>query len=120
MPVQARVIETGAGHPVVFLHGLVGLNEHWEAVVRTIRDRARCVRLELPLLDLRGRDCSIEGVTELTIRYLEEHLGEPTVLVGNSFGGHVALRVALERPDLVGGMVLALFMPIFQLSTLVG
>ena len=105
-PVQAGVIETGSGRPVVFLHGLVGLNEHWEAVVRRIQGHARCVRLELPLLDLRGRDCSIEGVTALTIRYLEEHLAEPAVLVGNSFGGHVALRVALERPDLVDGLVL--------------
>lgn len=105
-PVQAGVVETGSGRPIVFLHGLVGLNEHWEAVVRLIQGHARCVRLELPLLDLRGRDCSIEGVTELTIRYLAEHLGEPAVLVGNSFGGHVALRVALERPDLVDGLVL--------------
>ena len=29
------------------------------------------------------------------------------ILLGNSFGGHVALRIALERPDLIGGLVLA-------------
>jgi pimeloyl-ACP methyl ester carboxylesterase len=28
-------------------------------------------------------------------------------LVGNSFGGHIALKIALERPDLIGGLVLA-------------
>jgi pimeloyl-ACP methyl ester carboxylesterase len=27
--------------------------------------------------------------------------------VGNSFGGHVALKIAIERPDLVRGLVLA-------------
>jgi len=63
--------------------------------------------LEFPLLDLQGEDCSIHGVTELTVRFLERHVREPAVLVGNSFGGHVALRVAVERPELVAGLVLA-------------
>jgi len=105
--VTATVAEAGAGLPVVFLHGLVGLNDHWEEVVRGIRHRSRCVLLELPLLDLRGQDCSILGVETLTTLFLERHLKEPAILVGNSFGGHVALRVALARPDLVRGLVLA-------------
>ncbi len=32
--------------------------------------------------------------------------GEPAVIVGHSFGGSVALRLALDRPDLVSGLVL--------------
>lgn len=32
--------------------------------------------------------------------------GEPAVIVGHSFGGAVALRLALDRPDLVKGLVL--------------
>jgi pimeloyl-ACP methyl ester carboxylesterase len=105
--VTATVSESGTGTPVVFLHGLVGLNEHWDEVVRGIRHRARCTLLELPLLDLRGKDCSIQGVEVLTARFLERHIREPSVLVGNSFGGHVALRIALERPDMVKALVLA-------------
>jgi pimeloyl-ACP methyl ester carboxylesterase len=92
---------------VVFLHGLVGLNEHWDDVAKRITGRTRTVMLQIPLLDLRGDDCSIHGATELTIRFLERHVGEPAVLVGNSFGGHVALRIALDRPDLLRGLVLA-------------
>lgn len=113
-PVRARVSAQGEGSPVVFLHGLVGLNDHWEEVVRGIRHKARCCLLELPLLSLSGDDCSIDGATELTIRFLERHHREGStgdsrlpVLVGNSFGGHVALRIAVERPDLVRGLVLA-------------
>lgn len=109
--VHAQVADVGAGRPVVFLHGLAGLNEHWEDVVKRVKDRVRCIMLELPLLDLKGADCSIDGVTNLTARFLERNLsGERAVLVGNSFGGHVALRIALDRPDLVnggGGLVLA-------------
>jgi 2-hydroxy-6-oxonona-2,4-dienedioate hydrolase len=106
--VPADVVDAGSGRPVVFLHGLVGLNDHWEDVAQRIVARSRCVMLQLPLLSLRGQDCSVQGATGLTVRFLEGYLGrEPAVLVGNSFGGHVALRIALERPELVGALVLA-------------
>ncbi len=106
--VQAKVLDVGTGRPVVFLHGLAGLNLHWEDVVGRVKGRVRCIMLELPLLDLRGDDCSIDGVSRLATRFLEQYLpGGRPVLVGNSFGGHVALRIVLERPDLVGGLVLA-------------
>ncbi|MFG0305593.1 MAG: alpha/beta fold hydrolase [Phycisphaerales bacterium JB040] len=105
--VEALVARSGSGPRFVFLHGLVGLNEHWEDVVGKVSERVSCVTLELPLLELRGADCSIEAVSEITERYLSEHLDGPSVLVGNSFGGHVALRIAHSRPDLVRGMVLA-------------
>lgn len=105
--VPADVVDVGQGRPVVFLHGLVGLNDHWEDVAQRIVHRCRCVMLQLPLLDLRGDDCSIDGATALTVRFLEQRVREPAVLVGNSFGGHVALRIALERPDLLSGLVLA-------------
>lgn len=103
----ARVVETGEGLPVVFLHGLVGLNEHWEGVVERVNHRVRCILFQLPLLKLRGEDCSIQGATRLTARFLEEYLDEPAVLVGNSFGGHVALRISIEEARLVRGLVLA-------------
>lgn len=104
---SAKVIEFGVGPPVVFLHGLVGLNDHWEGVVGAVRHRARCVLFELPLLELRGEACSIHGVQAITTRFLREIIGEPAVLVGNSFGGHVALRIAHAAPELVRGLVLA-------------
>lgn len=105
--IRADVVDAGSGPRVIFLHGLVGLNEHWEDVVRRIKDRSRCTTLELPLLELRGDDCSLWSVVDMTTQFLDEHVGEPSVLVGNSFGGHVALRIAHARPDLVRALVLA-------------
>ena len=99
--------EAPANRPVVFLHGLVGLNEHWDRVVDAVKHRFNCTRLELPLLQLQREDASVDAVTDLTIKYLDAVGGKPSVLVGNSFGGHVALRTALQRPDLVSALVLA-------------
>jgi len=105
--VEADVVERGEGPVVVFLHGLVGLNEHWERVVDAVCHRTRCVTLEMPLLELRGVDCSLSAVSAMTMQFLDAHIGDPSVLVGNSFGGHVALRVTHERPELVSALVLA-------------
>jgi len=65
--IEASVIECGTGPRVTFLHGLVGLNDHWGAVISRSLDRFRSTLLELPLLDLTGSDCSVQGVTDLTI-----------------------------------------------------
>ncbi|MCC7389805.1 MAG: alpha/beta hydrolase [Phycisphaerales bacterium] len=105
--IDARVSDSGSGTPVVFLHGLVGLNEHWEEVASRVQGQVRCIMLELPLLALPREVCSITGVADLTQQFIRGYLDDPAVLVGNSFGGHVALRVALEHPDIVSGLVLA-------------
>jgi 2-hydroxy-6-oxonona-2,4-dienedioate hydrolase len=108
--VRVQLEESGKheGVPVVFLHGLVGLNDHWEGVVESVKHQSYCVRVEMPLFGLTDEDCSIDGATTLTIRVLEQLLrGRPAVLVGNSFGGHVAAKIAIRRPDLVRGLVLA-------------
>lgn len=113
-PIHASMIRVGTGPKVVFLHGLVGLNEHWEDVARQISGSTDSTMLELPLLQLQGDDCHIEGATAIVARFLSEYIvgpnapiSERAILVGNSFGGHVALKLAIEYPNLVRGLVLA-------------
>jgi len=107
---QPRMVfdEVGQGEPtLVFLHGLLGLKEHWRPTVQRLSNRARCLMLQAPLLEMRGPACSVDGVTSLTIDALSSRLRGPAVFIGNSLGGHLALRIALERPDMVSGLVLA-------------
>ncbi len=101
-----RVEAEGAGEPIVFLHGLLGLNEHWTPVIERLSERARCLRMQAPLLELRGGDCSVEGATRIIQTALAEHVREPAVLIGNSLGGHIAMRIAIETPERVKGLVL--------------
>ncbi len=108
IPVGLEVVGNG-GPRAVFLHGLMGLNTHWAPSVGRLADHLRCEMLEFPLLELPPDDGTVAGVTALVVQYLEETAERdiPVVLVGNSFGGHVALRVAMERPELVSALVLA-------------
>ncbi len=104
--VTIQITYIGQGPPVAYLHGLLGLNSHWIPTANALSERFRSVLVEIPLLQLQGAHRSIDGVTTLTIEAIEQAIGEPAVLVGSSFGGHVALRVAEERPDLVTALVL--------------
>jgi pimeloyl-ACP methyl ester carboxylesterase len=91
----------------VFLHGLLGINDHWRGVVENIKERCRCHLVEISLLKLRGSDCSVDGVTRLARQTIEQHCDAPAVLVGNSLGGHMAMRMALDYPQNIKALVLA-------------
>lgn len=103
---ETLVHRRGNGLPLVILNGLLGLNKHWFDVLAHVSDSAHCVLIEPPLLKLEGEQCSVKGVVRIVTDALQRlHIG-PAVLAGNSLGGHVAMRIALERPDLCAGLVL--------------
>ncbi len=104
--VDVRVDRVGAGPPLVVLNGLLGLNSHWFGCLGPWSQRAEVFLVEPPLLEMKGPGCSVDGVTRLVGSLLESMLDQPATLVGNSLGGHVALRLALERPELVRAVVL--------------
>lgn len=107
--VAVRVLadRVGAGAPVVYLHGLLGLKEHFLPAAQRLADRAESWLVQAPLLELRGGSCSVRGAERLVGDFLREHIAEPMVMVGNSLGGHLALRMALAEPDRVRALVLA-------------
>lgn len=101
-----RIDRAGSGRALVVLNGLLGQNEHWFGCLPHLTRHAECLLIQPPLLEMKGSGCSVEGVTRLVGGVLETLIDRPAVLVGNSLGGHVALRLALSRPDLVRGLVL--------------
>ncbi|RPE46487.1 2-hydroxy-6-oxonona-2,4-dienedioate hydrolase/4,5:9,10-diseco-3-hydroxy-5,9,17-trioxoandrosta-1(10),2-diene-4-oate hydrolase [Streptomyces sp. Ag109_O5-1] len=107
------VAETGDGPPVLLLHGggpgASGVSNY----SRNIAELAREYRVIVP--DLPGYGRSTKGVDGTDpfgdladgIRGLLDALGlDRAHLVGNSYGGACALRLALDTPDRVDRMVL--------------
>jgi 4,5:9,10-diseco-3-hydroxy-5,9,17-trioxoandrosta-1(10),2-diene-4-oate hydrolase len=107
------VAETGSGAAVVMLHGggpgASGVSNY----SRNIDALARHFRVIVP--DMPGYGRSAKGVDQDdpfgyladTIRGLLDELGLAAAhLVGNSYGGAAALRLALDTPNRVGKLVL--------------
>lgn len=92
--------------PLVFLPGLIGTNEHWQLVVERVRHRFACTLFQPPLLKVGGELASTQGWARITSEFLRAFVQRPAILIGSSFGGHVALRTALFSPEMVKGIVL--------------
>jgi pimeloyl-ACP methyl ester carboxylesterase len=113
---EARWIERGTGEPVLFLHGLFGDMYHWEAPLEGLAAECRPMALTLPMLDLALEAPTIGALGRHVVRVLDALDIERAVLGGNSLGGHVALHVALTRPDRVTGLILTGSSGLFERS----
>jgi 2-hydroxy-6-oxonona-2,4-dienedioate hydrolase/4,5:9,10-diseco-3-hydroxy-5,9,17-trioxoandrosta-1(10),2-diene-4-oate hydrolase len=107
------VTEAGAGDPVVLLHGggpgATGVS-NYSRNIDVLADRFRVIVPDLP-----GYGQSSKGIDHadpfgdlaFAVRGLLDGLGvEKAHLIGNSYGGAAALRLALDRPDRVDRLIL--------------
>ena len=99
----------GAGIVVVLLHGLGGHAMEWWPLVAGLASEVRAVAV-----DQRGHGASTTHPEDVSsaaflgdaVAVIEDLDVGPVVLVGQSFGAHIALLVAASRPDLVSSLVL--------------
>jgi len=106
---RLHYVDEGSGPPVVFLHGLAADVDTWRDQARRIADRYRTVRL-----DLRGHGQSSTPPGPWSIADLAGDVAELCArlsiarahFVGHSAGGVVAVRLAIDRPDLVASLCL--------------
>jgi pimeloyl-ACP methyl ester carboxylesterase len=104
--------ESGAGAPVVFLHGYLMGAHLWDPVVRLLGDEFCCVVPELPFgahpAPMRpGADLTSAGLGRLVADFLDAVDLRDVTLVGNDSGAAVAQVVAARHAGRLGALVLA-------------
>jgi pimeloyl-ACP methyl ester carboxylesterase len=94
--------------PIVLLHGAILSRTMWRPLVALLRDRYRCISLDLPGHGTQAdepftMDAAIASVRET----IDREAGGRAVLIGLSLGGYVAMAVAGASPGRVRGLVVA-------------
>ncbi|RKG74194.1 alpha/beta hydrolase [Corallococcus exercitus] len=112
-PAPFRVQRSGQGRPLLLIPGLSSSGKVWDATVAHYQSRYDCH--VFTLAGFAGQP-AVPGPFLPTMRraladYIRgEHLERP-ILVGHSLGGVLALAVAEDAPELVGGLVLVDSLP---------
>lgn len=114
--VPTHWITAGSGpRRALLIHCSLGHAGGWARMVAGLDDVITAIAYDLPG---HGRSADWDGIsdiqavsTAMAVDLLERDGQGPADIIGHSFGGTVALRLAVERPDLVRS--LALFEPVF-------
>jgi len=111
--IKTNYLEAGTGDPVVLIHGSgpgVTSYANWRLVLPALAENFRVLAPDMVGFGFSERPANIEyGVQTWADQVvgLMDTLELPKAhLVGNSFGGAIALRIATQHPDRVGKLVL--------------
>ncbi len=95
--------------PIVALHSSASNGKQWSGLASELSDRHDVFAYNLPGYGPEfKRSAFRRGMAAVAEPIIEEiaTFGEPVHLIGHSFGGGVALKIALMRPDLVKSLTL--------------
>lgn len=104
-------VDEGEGRPVLMLHGNPTWSFLYRRVIRDLRDECRCIAPDYPGFGLSDHPPDYgytPGEHARWVGELVDELGlDGIVVVGQDWGGPIALRTAVDRPDRTAGAVLA-------------
>src|ERR1700743_63032 len=104
-------LEIGAGRPLVCVHGTLGDFRTWYPVIGPLSKSHRVIAVSLRHFfpehgDGAGDDYRMAQHVADMIAFIEQIDPKPIDLMGHSRGGHVAFRVAQQRPEFLRRLVL--------------
>ncbi len=91
---------------LIFLPGAAGKTEVWEPIARGLSHAGTRQFVTWPGFGGAPADPTVHGLDDL-VRRVTAEITAPTMLLGQSMGGLIALRACLSAPALVRGLVLS-------------
>jgi pimeloyl-ACP methyl ester carboxylesterase len=111
--IKTNYLEAGQGDPVVLIHGSgpgVTAYANWRLVMPALAERFRVLAPDMVGFGFSERPAAITyGVqtwADQVVGLMDTLEVSRAHLVGNSFGGAIALRIATQHPDRAGKLVL--------------
>jgi pimeloyl-ACP methyl ester carboxylesterase len=99
-PVRLHYKETGSGDPVLLLHGLGASSYAWRYVTPELAKKHRVIALDLKGFGQSDKPkddkYSLFDQAELVDKFIQKHKLKNLTLVGHSFGGGIALALAVK------------------------
>jgi pimeloyl-ACP methyl ester carboxylesterase len=96
--------------PIVLLHGTSASLHTWDGWVAALKTQHRVIRVDMPGFGLTGPTpdghYGIKVYTDFVKSLLDKLDVKQAVVVGNSFGGYVAWKTAVDHPTRVSKLVL--------------
>lgn len=97
----------GQGEPIIILHGLFGTLDNWQTIAKKLAEEYMVF-----IVDQRNHGKSPHSdefsyqvmANDLKEFMFQQHIYEATI-IGHSMGGKVAMRFALDNPDMVTKLI---------------
>ncbi len=103
-------VRTGAGRDMVLLHSLLADRRAFDPVLPALAEKHRVTLINLPGFE--GSQPAMLALMDAYVAAIEDGfdefaIGKDAVLLGNGFGGTVALAFALAHPERIAKLVLS-------------
>jgi 2-hydroxy-6-oxonona-2,4-dienedioate hydrolase len=105
---EFKYIEEGEGEILLLLHGLFGALSNFGGIIERFKPNYKVIVPVLPIYTAPVREISVDYMMRYAVDFLKEkgYFGQKMNVLGNSLGGHVALFLTLEYPELVKSLTL--------------
>lgn len=101
---RVRYLDTGAGSPVVMIHGFASAIENWTPVLPAVARNHRVLALDLKGFGWTDRppgDYSPQAQADLVLALMDQRGIKKAAIVAHSWGSSIALALALKAPERV-------------------
>jgi pimeloyl-ACP methyl ester carboxylesterase len=101
----------GADLPIVLVHGIADNALTWSFITNPLAHDYPVYAIDLPGYGFSGLPCgrdyaTLDEMCDVLVDFVRDVVGRPALVVGNSMGGWLAVKLAWAAPELVRGVML--------------